>query len=113
MKKPILTAAVLAAVVSVVAIPSSLQAKTKVHHRHHGVVHSTPVGQTTPPGIIPQAAQDPGNIGLKRGVALPYNECSRQADQLGLGAGQSGRNDYIRECTTGHPSSGGRTRSGF
>jgi hypothetical protein len=36
--KSILTAAVLAAVVSIVAIPSSVQAKTKVHHRHHGLV---------------------------------------------------------------------------
>jgi hypothetical protein len=88
MKKAVFGVIAATALAAMVTIPSAAQAKK--HHRHV-VVQSN--------GITP-------------GVSLSWDECSQRAIKLGLGFGQSGNGDYMRECTTGRPSGGRRQRNG-
>jgi hypothetical protein len=97
MKKAIFGLVAAATLASIVAIPSVASAKKYYHHYHYHHVY---------------VATSPSYAGLVRGQKLSYDECSQRAIKLGLGFGQSGNGDYMRECTTGRPSGGTRQRNG-
>jgi hypothetical protein len=42
-----------------------------------------------------------------------YDECHARALKIGLEDGQQGMRAYVRECQTGRPAGGGKTRGQF